>query len=90
MDLYTLVKIAKILKIPESAARYYRDGYSSHIPGIGKGRRRRYKKEAIETLRLIRELADRNLTSEEIEAELNKEYGNTIEAEEENAIVTTA
>lgn len=89
MDLYTLVKIAKILKIPESAARYYRDGYSSHIPGIGKGRRR-YKKEAIETLRLIRELADRNLTSEEIEAELNKEYGNTIEAEEENAIVTTA
>jgi len=41
-------------------------------------------------LRLIRELADRNLSSEEIEAELNKEYGNTIEAEEETAVATTA
>jgi DNA-binding transcriptional MerR regulator len=57
MELYTIVKMAKVLKIPESTTRYYRDRHSEFLPFIGSGRKRRYKKEVLEALRLIVEMA---------------------------------
>ncbi|MBA7500230.1 hypothetical protein ES704_02985 [subsurface metagenome] len=69
MELYTIARMAKLLSIPESTARYWRDRHSEHLPYIRSGRKRRYKKEALEALRLVAEMAKRNLTAEEIKIE---------------------
>ena len=90
MKLYTIPKMAKTLKIPESTARYYRDRHSEFLPCIGSGRKRRYKKQALEALRLIAELANRNLSAEEIDSQLSLDLKRNIEAEEITAITTTA
>jgi len=90
MELYTIAKMAKILKIPESTARYYRDRHSEFLPYTGSGRKRRYKKEALEALRLIAELANRSLSAEDIESHLSQEIKRNIEAEEITAVTTTA
>lgn len=90
MELYTIAKMAKILKIPESTARYYRDRHSEFLLGIGSGRKRRYKKQALEVLRLIAELANRNLSAEEITDHLSKEFNRSFEVDEQTAVTTTA
>lgn len=90
MELYTIAKMAKIIKIPESTARYYRDRHLEFLPGVGSGRKRRYKKEALEVLRLIADLANRNLTAEEINDHLSKQFNRSIEIDETTAITTTA
>ena len=90
MKLYTIAKMAKILKIPESTARYYRDRHSDFLPHVGTGRKRRYKKQALEALRLIAELANRSLSAEEIDTQLSQELNRNIEAEEQTAVTTTA
>ena len=81
-------EIASILKIPESKARYYRDRHLEYLNYIGLGRKRRYKKEALEALRLIAELSKRSLTAEEINNELSAKFNRTIDIEEETAITT--
>jgi len=90
MKLYTIAKMAKTLKIPESTARYYRDRHSEFLPCIGSGRKRRYKKQALEALRLIAELANRNLTTEEIDNQLSQKNSRNIEAENQTAVTTAA
>ena len=90
MKLYTIAKMAKTLKIPESTARYYRDRHSEFLPYTGSGRKRRYKKQALEALRLIAELANRNLTTEEIDNQLSQKNSRNIEAEEQTAMTTAA
>lgn len=90
MELYTIAKMAKILKIPESTARYYRDRHSEYLPFTGSGRKRRYKKEALKALRLIAEMANRSLSAEEINSQLSQELTRNIEAEEQTAVTTTA
>jgi len=89
MKLYTIPKMAKTLKIPENTARYYRDRHSEFLPCIGSGRKRRYKKQALEALRLIAELANRNLSAEEIDSQLSQDLKKNIEAEEITAVTTT-
>lgn len=56
--LLTLKEIAKILNIPESSLRKYRELFSQFIPGVGKGRSRRYRVEAIEIFKDIRHLRE--------------------------------
>ena len=90
MKLYTIAKMAKTLKIPESTARYYRDRHSKFLPFVGSGRKRRYKKQALEALRLIAELANSSLSAEEINNQLSQELTRNIEAEEQTAVTTTA
>ncbi|MDZ7761229.1 MAG: MerR family transcriptional regulator [Desulfovermiculus sp.] len=46
--LLTIKEIAKQLQVPESNVRYYRDRFEDYIPSVGEGRRRRYKKEAVD------------------------------------------
>ena len=80
MKLYTIAKMAKTLKIPESTVRFYRDRHSEFLPYQGTGRKKRYKEEALKALRTIAELAKRNLTAEEIEEQLSQEYSRNVEA----------
>lgn len=40
--LHTLREIARTLGLPESTVRYYRDAFSSYVPTVGRGWRRRY------------------------------------------------
>ena len=56
--LLTLKEIAKILSIPESSLRKYRELFSQFIPGVGKGRSRRYRSEAIEIFKDIRHMRE--------------------------------
>ena len=63
MKLYTIAKMAKILKIPESTARYYRDRHSEFLPCIGSGRKKRYKKEALEAYYNKRDSKDQDINN---------------------------
>ena len=77
-----------IIKIPESTARYYRDRHFEFLPNIKSGRKRQYKKQALEASRLITELANRNLTAEEINDQLSKKFNRNYEVEETTTITT--
>jgi DNA-binding transcriptional MerR regulator len=88
MELYTIAEIARILKIPESTARYYRDRHRDYMAHIGRGRKKRYKPEALEAMRLVCELADNSKTAEEIEEALNRKFTRNIETEEQTAVTT--
>ena len=78
--------MAKILKIPESTARYYRDRYPEFMISIGSGRKKRYKKESLGALRIICEMASSSKTAMETEERLSKEFSRNIEVEEQTAI----
>ncbi|MFW6148918.1 MAG: helix-turn-helix domain-containing protein [Atribacterota bacterium] len=88
MEYYSIAEIARILKIPESTARYYRDRHPDFMDHIGRGRKKRYKKQALEAMRLICELADNNKTAVEIEEALDRKFNRNIESEEQIAVTT--
>jgi len=56
--LMTLKDIAKQLDVPESSLRKYRELFSDFIPGVGTGRSRRYRAEAVEVLKDIRDMRE--------------------------------
>jgi DNA-binding transcriptional MerR regulator len=64
MELYTIAEMSKLLKIPESTARYYRDRHPEYFHYTGKGREKRYlpetdQKKEIQGLREeVRELKE--------------------------------
>ena len=71
----TMKELAEMLKIPESTCRYYRDRFPGYIPTVGEGKKRRYKPEAADMLRLIALGFENNKTATEIEIELSRVYG---------------
>ena len=77
--LLTLAEIARRLDLPESTARYYRNKFATFIPSVGEGRKRRYRPEALDVLRIIAESMDRNLTATEIEERLSRDFARNIE-----------
>jgi DNA-binding transcriptional MerR regulator len=56
--LMTLKEIAHQLGVPESSLRKYREIFEAFIPSVGSGRSRRYREDAIEILREIRDLRE--------------------------------
>lgn len=48
---YGLCELARELGLPESTTRYYRDVFATHVPSVGRGRKRRYPEEAVAVLR---------------------------------------
>jgi DNA-binding transcriptional MerR regulator len=68
--LYNLREMARVLDLPESTVRYYRDAFAEHIATVGTGRRRRYPEDALATLRSIADGYAKGRTREEIDAEL--------------------
>lgn len=88
--LTTIAAIAKILELPESTVRYYRDRFSVYIPVEGKGRNRRYPPEAINVLRMVAEGLRNNLTAMEVEQQLSHSFSKFIDVEQEPQQPTTA
>ncbi len=87
--LYTISKIAKILKIPESTARYYIDRHPDFMLSVGSGRKKRYKKETLENLKLIVEMASKNVSTENIKESLNQTGSRTIKVQQDNNDIIT-
>ena len=84
----TIAEIAKELNIPESTARYYRDGFIDYIPSVGEGRKKRYRPETIEVLRFIAEGFKRKLTAMEIENGLSQMFARNLDVEQPTATTT--
>ena len=74
MDLLTIKDIARELDVPESNLRYYRDRFEDYLPSVGQGRKRRYKKEALEVFRYIVQGFQNDKTTEQIAEELPKHF----------------
>ncbi len=70
--LYTIKELSSILNVPESTLRYYRDRFEEFIPVVGKGRKRRYKKESIEIFKQIIKGYEEDLTTKQIRNNLLK------------------
>ena len=77
-------KNGKDLKIPVSTASYYRDRHSEFLPHTGSGRKKKYKPEALEALKLIVEMANKNTSTEDIEESLSKAGSRNIEVQQDN------
>ncbi|MHB8278771.1 MAG: MerR family transcriptional regulator [Candidatus Humimicrobiaceae bacterium] len=88
MELYTIVELAKLLKIPESTARYYRDRHPEYFHFTGRGRRKMYLPETLEALRVICEQANNSRTAEQIEEALQARFNREINTDD--MIVKTA
>jgi DNA-binding transcriptional MerR regulator len=86
----TIAEIAKELDIPESTARYYRDGFIDYIPFVGEGRKKRYRPETVEVLRFIAEGFKRKLTATEIKNGLSQMFPRNLDIEQPTAITTAA
>ena len=85
---YTIKRLSEITGIPESTVRYYRDRYPDYFHHTGRGRKKRYKKEALDALRLIAEASKRSLTAEETRELLDTEIHRFIDVEKETAVTT--
>jgi DNA-binding transcriptional MerR regulator len=81
MKTYTITEVARILKVPESTARYQRNKFSEYLPYTGEGRTRRYFQESIEALKLIGDMLKENNTIEEIESTLGARFGVNLESQ---------
>lgn len=87
MKSYTITDMARIVNIPPSTASYYRDKFQMFLPSRGRGRKRRYTKEALDTLKKIVELKQEGRSTEFIQDTLRQagpiiadiDNGNSIE-----------
>ena len=84
MKLYTITDMARILKIPVSTASYYRARHSDFITSTGSGRKKKYKPESLEALKLIVDLAGKGVSTEEIEEALGQTRARNIEVQQNN------
>lgn len=82
MNLLTIKEISRELGIPESTLRYWRDKYEEFIPAVGKGRKKRYREEALMVFKRISELISDNLSANEIAERLSIEFARNIEVAE--------
>lgn len=75
-ELLSLREIGRRLDVPPSSIVYYKDRFARFIPTAGgKGRRVKYPPEAVTLFKEIREMFERNLSAEEIEAHLSERDG---------------
>jgi DNA-binding transcriptional MerR regulator len=84
----TIKEIAKQLQVPESNIRYYRDRFEDYIPSVGEGRRRRYKKEAIDVFSHIIQGYKEEKNTEQIAAELAGMFPRTVHMDDGNEMKT--
>ncbi len=90
-ELLTIKDIAATLGAPESTILHWRNQYDEFLPSVGEGKRKRYRKTAIEVLRSVQDRLNRNETATEIREALSREYPRNIDtvAEENRNIATT-
>ena len=82
MKYYTMVEMAKIIGIPESSARGYRDRFLSYMTTTGQGRGKRYTKEALEALRMAATMSREGIPNEDIKTALEVRFGVAIESQD--------
>ncbi len=87
--MYTIKAMAQEIGVGESTVRFWRDRHKDFIPHTGKGRKRRYPEEALETLRFIAECSAEGKSAAEVEEALNRKC-RVIEIPSQNAAVYTA
>lgn len=90
LELITIAEIAKKLNLAESTVRYYRNRFSDYIPAVGTGRKKRYKPEAAEVIRVIAEGFSRKLTAVEVQEELDRVFPRFIDVDPEPQLPTAA
>ena len=90
MKLYTITEMARALNIPPSTTSYYKDRHKDFLPFTGSGRKKRYKEEALEALKIIVEMANNNATTEVIDGALSNTRIRNIEVQQKhnNGITT--
>lgn len=81
MKYYTMVEMAKIIGIPESSARGYRDRFLSYMTTTGQGRGKRYTEEALGALRMAATMSREGIPNEDIESALEARFGVAIESQ---------
>ncbi|MEW5947051.1 MAG: MerR family transcriptional regulator, partial [bacterium] len=73
--LLTLKEIAKQLNVPESSLRKYREIFEDFMPGVGSGRGRRYREDAVVIFQDIRRLReDEHMPWEAVTVKLAEKY----------------
>lgn len=87
-ELYTLAQISRIIDVPESTVRYYRNTFSSYFKPIGKGKRKRYGQDAINTLRFISYHLRDGCSIAEVAELLKKQFQQVIEVTATKATIT--
>lgn len=74
-QLLTLKEIAKEIGVPESSVRKYREIFHDYIPGVGEGRARRYRDDAVAVFQDIRQLReDEHMPWDAIASKLGEKY----------------
>jgi DNA-binding transcriptional MerR regulator len=78
-ELYTLAEIARIIDIPESTCRYYHGKFTEFFPAIGKGKRKKYRQDAVTILRFISDNLRNGSTLAEVTELLSKQFQKVID-----------
>lgn len=78
-ELYTLAEIARIIDIPESTCRYYHGKFAEFLPAIGKGKRKKYRQDAVNILRFISDNLRNGSTLAEVTELLSKQFQKVID-----------
>ncbi|MDR2694944.1 MAG: MerR family transcriptional regulator [Deltaproteobacteria bacterium] len=68
--LLTIADIARHFSLPESTARYYCKRFAAYMPVCGEGRRKRYRKGALDVIRAVLEAMRDTRTAASAEAML--------------------
>jgi DNA-binding transcriptional MerR regulator len=88
MELYTITQMSKLLRIPESTIRFYRDKYSEYFHYTGKGKKKRYLPETLDVLRLICDQSGKSKNAEQIAEALQAQFIKQIDIAESEAVET--
>lgn len=90
MKYHTMVEMAKIIGIPESTARGYRDRFPSYFSTTGQGRGKRYTEEAMEALRIIAPMSRQGIPIEDIETALEARFGVVVESQDSQSQIVVS
>lgn len=82
MKYYTMVEVARLIGIPESTARSYRDRFPSFISTYGQGRTKRYTDRTLEVLRMVAAMSHEGIPFEDIQSALEAHFGVAIEPQD--------
>ena len=72
--LLTIADIARHFSLPESTARYYCKRFAAYMPVCGDGRRKRYRKSALEVIRAVLEAMRDARTATGVESMLSETF----------------
>ena len=73
-SLLSIADISRHFSLPESTTRYYCKRFSTFIPSVGDGRRRRYRPETLEVIAAILEQMQKSRTAAAVEDALQSRF----------------